>query len=180
MACPTNASCWFPSRTSARLAGLEPGIQPQIGDASRLLTQTARSLAFAASLLELARGYSLSLPPRRDGFRAGDQRRDFPRLQLAVEAQAQHAGVLPSNDRPAAERSAIQHHARSGCQACRAIELRTAGGEVENADEMPLAIGLKERRQRYLDPRIGPAVRIGRGVFGGGDDASHVLPVAKA
>src|SRR3954454_5442925 len=36
MAWPTNASCWFPSRTSARLAGLEPRVplKPQIGDAA--------------------------------------------------------------------------------------------------------------------------------------------------
>lgn len=115
------------------------------------------------------------LPPRREGFRAFGEGGNVPRIQLAIEANAQDPGGLPPDHRGTSERSAVQCHRRSCWQACRTIQLCAAGRQVEDPHRMTLSSGLKERRQRHLDPRIGAAIRMRISVLRGWNGACHHL-----
>lgn len=75
-----------------------------------------------------------------------DQGRDVPRIQLAVEANAHYPGAVPSDYRTTAKRSTVQNHGGSGWQACRTVQLRATGRQVEEPDSMALFIGLQKRR----------------------------------
>ena len=111
------------------------------------------------------------LHQRGEGFGAAGEVGDVALVQLAVEADADQAAVLPPDHRRPAERSAIQGHRRPRRQLHQAIQLRPAGGEVEDLHRMALAAGLEERRQGHRNPRMSAAVgiriRVLRGRNGG-------------
>lgn len=126
-----------------------------------------------AGVIHLLRKLFPLLAPSREGFRAFRQSGHVARVQLAVEANAQNPGAFPPDHRRPAERAAVQDHRRPGGQANRAIQLRTAGGQVKNLDSISLSFGLKERRQRDLDPRIDATVRERTIVRWGWNGACH-------
>jgi hypothetical protein len=105
------------------------------------------------------------LPPGFQGYRAADQGGSFPRIQLAVEAKPQVTAAMPPDYRRPTERAAVQYHRRSNRQACRTIELRTGGRQVEELDSVTLSVCLKKRRQRHRHARIDAAVLIRRMVL---------------
>jgi hypothetical protein len=105
------------------------------------------------------------LPPGIQGYRAADQGGSFPRIQLAVEAKPHVPAAMPPDYRRPAERAAVQYHRRSNRQACRTIELRTGGRQVEELDRMTLSVCLKKGRQRHRHARIDAAVLIRRTVL---------------
>src|SRR5207253_7175778 len=75
------------------------------------------------------------------------------------------------------ESPAVQHYRRPSRQAKCAIRLCPARGKIEDLDRMPLAIRLKERRQRDLDPRVDSAVRKRTVVWWGRNGARHIPTV---
>jgi hypothetical protein len=86
------------------------------------------------------------LPPDGQGFRPIHEGGNIPLIQFTVEAKTHKVPVLPPDHGRTADCATVQYHRCPGGETGRAIQLRTAGREIEDMDKVTLTIGLKERR----------------------------------
>ena len=115
----------------------------------------------------------------REGLRPPHQGGNIPLIWARCHEQ-RPTMLMFSRRRPNGRSYRTQCHRRPGDKACRAIQLRTAGGQVEEKDSVTLSVGLKERRQGHRDPRIDAAVGMRITVVSGRNGACHHIPVAMA
>ena len=113
-------------------------------------------------------------PPRLQGSRARDQRGSLPLVQLDIEANTNIPAAFPPDHRRTAEGAAVEDHGRSNRQACRTIQLRACGRQVEKLDGMALSLSLEKRRHRHRDAWIDAAVLVRRTVLSGRSGFCHV------
>lgn len=116
----------------------------------------------------------------RHGSRSVDQGSALASVQLAVEGKADEPDAMPLHDRRTAKRTAVQDRGAPNRKIDRAIELRAAGGQVDDLDGMALTMRLQERRQGDRDARMDAAVRIGIAVLKGLNGAWHHFLLAAA
>ena len=99
--------------------------------------------------------------PRFQGSGALDERGGVAGVELAIEADAEHAFALPPDDRRTSERSAVERHRRPDWQDKRTVQLRSARREVHNLHLMPISAELEEGGQGHWHARIDAAFRVG-------------------